>query len=94
MTMRDDYELARPYPWLDLPPSKPLVSVISPRRVGDTNAAQLAKSLIPALTEARKAGCVSCCSLARHLNEHGVPSARGGKWRRQQVKRVLARLGT
>jgi hypothetical protein len=60
--------------------------------VRSAKADQLAETLAPSLEVAWDAGCVSHNSIARYLNENGIPATRGGVWTQMQVKRVLDRL--
>ena len=39
------------------------------------------------------AGFVSQHALANELNRRGIPAARGGKWHRTSIRRVLIRVG-
>jgi DNA invertase Pin-like site-specific DNA recombinase len=51
-----------------------------------------AADLLPAIEAARVAGAASLRAIAAHLNEHGIPTARGtGHWSAVQVARVLER---
>ena len=50
-------------------------------------------AVAPILRELRAAGITSPAELAAQLNARGIPAARGGQWRRGQVRRVLARMG-
>ena len=51
-----------------------------------------AETLGPTIRELRKAGIVSITGIARELNEQGIPTVRGGKWRLTTVTRLLERL--
>ena len=51
-----------------------------------------AKALAPTIRKLRKAGFVSINAIARELNERGIPTARGGKWHKSTVTRLLERL--
>jgi len=52
-----------------------------------------AEALGPTIRKLRRAGFVSISAIARELNERGIPTARGGKWHRTSVDRLLHRLG-
>ena len=52
-----------------------------------------AKALASILHSLRAAGFVSHRAMAHELNVRKIPSARGGRWHRPTVSRVLARLG-
>jgi Recombinase len=51
-----------------------------------------AESLGPTIRKLRKAGFVSMNAIARELNERGIATARGGKWRPAGVSQLLHRL--
>jgi hypothetical protein len=51
-----------------------------------------AEALGPTIHKLRKAGFVSIKAIARELNEREIPTARGGKWHRTSVRRLLRRL--
>lgn len=51
-----------------------------------------AADLGPIIRELQSEGCRSAGDLAWALNDMGIPTARGGRWRINQVQRVLARL--
>ncbi len=51
-----------------------------------------AEAFGPTIRELRKAGFVSIQAIARELNERGIATARGGKWRLTTVTRLLKRL--
>jgi recombinase len=51
-----------------------------------------AKALASTIRKLRKAGFVSLKAMARELNEQGIPTARGCKWHRSSVRRLLRRL--
>jgi DNA invertase Pin-like site-specific DNA recombinase len=60
------------------------------RAKADARAADIA----PAIAAAQAAGAASLRAIAAHLNEHGIPTARGtGHWSAVQVARVLERQG-
>jgi hypothetical protein len=61
---------------------------LTSKRVADVRA----EALRPTIRKLRKAGFVSITAIARELNERGIPTARGGKWRLTTVTRVLERL--
>jgi DNA invertase Pin-like site-specific DNA recombinase len=48
--------------------------------------------LLPYVEAARSAGCGSLRSIAVFLNQHQIPTARGGKWHAANVSRLLASL--
>ena len=49
--------------------------------------------LAPTIRKLMAAGFVSQRNLTGELNRRGIPSARGGKWHRTSIARVLIRLG-
>ena len=51
-----------------------------------------AEALAATIRKLRKAGFVSVSGIARELNERQVPPARGSKWHRSTVRRLLQRL--
>ena len=51
-----------------------------------------AKAVAPTVRALQGRGLASLKSIARELNEHGIPAARGGKWRLNSVTRLLQRL--
>lgn len=51
-----------------------------------------AASVAPILADAQKAGAVSLREIADALNDRGVKTARGRRWRQTTVKRLLGRL--
>jgi ribosomal protein S19E (S16A) len=51
-----------------------------------------AEALRSTILELRKAGFVSTKAVARELNERGIATAKGGKWRPVGVSRLLHRL--
>jgi Recombinase len=51
-----------------------------------------AKALAPTIRALQGKGVVSPMSIARELNERGIPAARGGKWHLTAVTRLLERL--
>ena len=63
-------------------------SELASKRVADVRA----EALRPTICKLRKAGFVSITAIARELNERGIPTARGGKWRLTTVTRLLERL--
>jgi hypothetical protein len=63
-------------------------SELASKRVADVRA----EALRPTIRKLRKVGYVSITAIARELNERGVPTARGGKWRLTTVTRLLERL--
>jgi hypothetical protein len=61
---------------------------LATKRVADVRA----KAFGPTIRKLRKAGFVSSRAIARELNERKIPTARGGKWHRSSVDRLLHRL--
>jgi len=61
---------------------------LATKRVADVRA----EAIRPTIRKLRKAGIVSITAIARELNERGIPTARGGKWRLTTVTRLLQRL--
>jgi Recombinase len=61
---------------------------LASKRVADVRA----EAFGPIIRKLRKAGFVSISAIARELNERGIPTARGGKWRLTTVTRLLERL--
>jgi hypothetical protein len=51
-----------------------------------------AKALASTIHQLRKAGFVANNAIAHELNERRVPTARGGKWHKTTVTRLLERL--
>jgi hypothetical protein len=51
-----------------------------------------AKVLAPTIRALQGRGLVSLKSIARELNERGIPAARGGKWHLPSVTRLLRRV--
>jgi len=51
-----------------------------------------ARALASTVRKLRKAGFVSVSAITRELNKRQVPTARGGKWHRKSVSRLLRRL--
>jgi hypothetical protein len=51
-----------------------------------------AKVLAPTIRALQGKGLVSLKSIARELNERGIPAARGGKWHLPSVTRLLHRV--
>jgi hypothetical protein len=51
-----------------------------------------AKSLLPAISEARQAGCRSNREIADYFNERGIRAALGANWSRVQVRQLIARV--
>jgi DNA invertase Pin-like site-specific DNA recombinase len=68
---------------------------ISPagRAVLVRGANQFAANLIPVIDSIRATGVTELKAIAEALQARGVPTARGGRWHAQQVKRILARRG-
>jgi Recombinase len=67
---------------------------------GDRNSGRTSKRAADVRAEAfrstiqdlRKAGFVSIKAITRELNEREIPTARGGKWHKTSVRRLLQRL--
>ena len=59
------------------------------RQAADSRAADLASTI----RQLMAAGVVSQRELAGELNRRGIPTARGGRWHRTTVVRMLTRLG-
>ena len=51
-----------------------------------------AEAVGPTIHELRKAGFVTIKAIVRELNERRIPTARGGKWHKTTVIRLLERL--
>jgi Recombinase len=51
-----------------------------------------AEALGPTIRKLRKAGFVSIKAIAHELNQREIPTARGGKWNKTSVTRLLHRL--
>ena len=51
-----------------------------------------AADLAPIIADLRASGSVSLQQIAEGLNAKGIGTARGGMWRREQVRRVLERV--
>jgi hypothetical protein len=51
-----------------------------------------AKALAPTIRALQGKGLVSLKSIARELDEQGIPAARGGKWHLTSVTRLVERL--
>jgi hypothetical protein len=58
------------------------------KKAADARAGALASTI----RKLRKAGFVSLGDIARELDKRHVPTARGGKWHRKSVSRLLQRL--
>lgn len=55
------------------------------------SAAEYHTNVLPSIEEARGDGAVSLRQIAAWLNEHEVPTPRGGQWSAIQVQRILTR---
>lgn len=66
-------------------------AVAHARLKGDAEAH--ARTVAPAIREARAAGATSLRSIATALNARGIATARGGRWEAQTVANVLRRVG-
>jgi len=53
-----------------------------------------AEAFGPTIRKLRKAGFVSIKAIAHELNQREIPTARGGKWHKTSVTRLLHRLET
>lgn len=62
------------------------------RAARTTKAKARAADLAPLMAEFEAQGIRSLEAKAKALNEHGIPTARGGKWTATQVMRVMAKL--
>jgi hypothetical protein len=51
-----------------------------------------AMKLLPTLRELEAAGITSLADIAAALNDRGIPTPRGGRWKSMQVWRVKVRL--
>jgi len=49
-------------------------------------------AVAPTILAARAAGARGLAEIAQFLNERGIPTVRGGKWRTETVRRVMKRL--
>lgn len=56
------------------------------------SADQFATLLEPTISQLQNAGSVSCSSIAKALNDRGIPTRRGGRWSPIQVTRIIARI--
>jgi hypothetical protein len=52
---------------------------------------EFAQGVLPVIQAIQAAGATSFASIANRLNEHGIESARGGKWHISSVANVLSR---
>lgn len=52
-----------------------------------------ARTVAPAIREAKAAGATSLRAIAAALNARGIATARGGRWEAQTVSNVLRRVG-
>jgi len=52
---------------------------------------EFAQGVLPVIRAIQAAGATSFASIANRLNEHGIESARGGKWHISSVANVLSR---
>jgi DNA invertase Pin-like site-specific DNA recombinase len=59
--------------------------------IGQAKARSRAADLAPIIAELKASGVVSLQQIATELNARGIKTARGGAWRREQVRRVLER---
>jgi hypothetical protein len=66
--------------------------MINNGQAGKRAADARAKVLAPTIRALQGKGLVSLKSIARELNERGIPAARGGKWHLPSVTRLLERL--
>lgn len=51
-----------------------------------------AADLAPLIAEFQAQGLTTLRAIAKALNDRGIPTARGGQWSAEQVRRVLAKL--
>jgi hypothetical protein len=61
-------------------------------QAGKRAADERAKALASTIRELQAKGLVSLSAIAHVLNERKIPTARGGKWHKKSVGRVLRRL--
>ena len=54
-----------------------------------TKAAAFASDLLPVIEAIRAEGITSFGGIAKALNERGIPTARGGRWKTVQVQRAI-----
>ena len=54
-----------------------------------TKAANFASDLLPVIEAIRAEGITSFGGIAKALNERGIPTARGGRWKTVQVQRAI-----
>ena len=66
--------------------------MINNGQAGKRAADARAKVLAPTIRALQGRGLVSLKSIARELNERGIPAARGGKWHLPSVTRLLHRV--
>jgi hypothetical protein len=66
--------------------------MINNGQAGKRAADARAKALAPTIRALQGKGLVSLKSIARELNERGIPAGRGGKWHLPSVTRLLERL--
>ena len=63
-------------------------NVLANKKAADARA----KALASTIHQLRTAGFVANSAIAQELNERRVPTARGGKWHKTTVTRLLERL--
>jgi len=57
-----------------------------------SDAEAFARTVTPAIREAKAAGATSLRSIAAALNVQGIATTRGGRWEAQTVANVLRRV--
>ena len=64
------------------------------RDAQQTDADRFASNVVPVIESIRSAvGSIGMVSIARELNNRGIPTARGGIWHPSSVRNLLARAG-
>ena len=53
---------------------------------------EFAMRLMPVVEAIRKAGATTLEAMSQALNQRGIPSARGGKWRASSIANLLSRV--
>jgi Protein of unknown function (DUF1153) len=73
------------------PDARAMPAVVRADRVARVTSNQFAVKLIPVINSIRATGVTTPSGIAAALTARGVPTARGGRWQAQQVRRILAR---